>query len=145
MIKQFIVLLILSVTCCIPGKAQATRSFFYEGLLDNKPVSLYLTAQPSACGGDKDLYLGIYRYKTKERWIQLNIATDYKGHFSLTEQGFTGTMILTRTARGMEGIWISPDGGRQLKIKLSQRDLSLKEKEGLDNTLEKTNYENNDC
>jgi hypothetical protein len=127
------------------ANAQDVKSFLYEGSIDNQLVSFYVTVQGNPCGGDKDLCLGIYKYKTKDRWIQLGIATDHKGHFSLTEYGFTGVMVLQKTGAGMDGIWISPDGKKQLKVKLNIKTFTTKEKEKLDEALEKTNYENNDC
>lgn len=141
-IKLIIMLLLLSFTY---AKAQAVKYNLYRGTIDNKAVILYIESQISSCGGDREQYRAIYRYSTKSSWIQLSAETNFKGSFSMTEYNFTGVMILQKTGKDMEGIWISPDAKKQFKVKLYGQPLPPKEKEKMTQALEDTNYSNNDC
>lgn len=54
-------------------------------------------------------------------------------------------LVLKKSQNSLNGIWISPDATKQLKVKLSQQSISAKEKEELEKRLEVTHYENFDC
>jgi hypothetical protein len=45
----------------------------------------------------------------------------------------------------MNGIWISPDGKKQLKVSLTLQPLSEAEQKKMEDKLEQVNYENFDC
>ncbi|MFC3561427.1 hypothetical protein [Pedobacter jamesrossensis] len=73
------------------------------------------------------------------------MQTNDKGNFCFTEVRFTGALILKKTANGREGIWISPDGNKQLKVKLTSKKVSKLDLDELEERLEKTHYQNFDC
>jgi hypothetical protein len=43
------------------------------------------------------------------------------------------------------GLWISPDTKKQLKVELKEVRITKKEIEDYETKMEKVNYENNDC
>ena len=53
--------------------------------------------------------------------------------------------ILQKTKDGFNGIWISPDTKKQLKVELKKEILTEKEKQIYEEKFEKVNYENYDC
>lgn len=124
--------------------AQQTPAWLYKGTIDNKAVTFYVTTQADPCGGNEH-YMGIYKYGNAKKWILLTAHTDYKGNFNYTEHLFTGTMILQKTDTGMNGIWISPDGKRQLKVSLSAQQMLPDEKGKMESIYQDTVYENDDC
>ncbi|WP_316804168.1 hypothetical protein [Pedobacter nototheniae] len=138
--KILFILLMLS----FGAKAQKSSSKLYKGTIDSKPVTLYLKENENPCGGFEN-YMAIYRYGKNTPWIQLLPETDGKGNFTMPEFRFTGVMILQKTSNGMQGIWISPDGKRQLKVILNVQPLPKQQKDVMEDALEKTNYGNYDC
>lgn len=124
--------------------AQETKKDFYQGTVDNRPVRFYLKQHPNECGGD-DTYQAIYQYGKGKKWILLLNQNDTNGNFCFTEARFTGVLILKKTTNVLEGVWISPDAKRQLKVKLTKQKISKIEMEELEERLEKTHYENFDC
>lgn len=116
----------------------------YKGSVDNRPVTLYLKRMANECGGN-DTYMAMYRYDKKSNWLQLNVETNARANWCLTEIGFTGVMILKSGTKIMNGIWISPDGKKQLKVSLKQQPLSEPEQKKMEDKLEQVNYENYDC
>lgn len=124
--------------------AQQTPSWLYKGTIDNKAISFYVTTQQDPCGGNEH-YMGIYRYGNAKKWILLSAETDYKGNFNYTERKFTGTMILQKSDTGMTGIWISPDGKRQLKVALSVQKMAPDDRGKMETIYQDTVYEYDDC
>jgi len=124
--------------------AQEIKQYFYQGTIDNRPIRLYLKQLPNNCGGS-DIYEAIYQYGKGKNWIELLNQNNDKGNFCFTEIRFTGVLLLKRTDHHLDGIWISPDGKRQLKVLLSQQNINAKEIEELEERLERTHYENFDC
>lgn len=137
-------ILFILLTLSLGVKAQKSSSKLFNGTIDNKQVTLYLKESENECGGF-ETYMGIYRYGKSATWIQILPETDGKGNFTMPEYRFSGVMVLQKTAAGMQGIWISPDGKRQLKVILNIQPLSKQQKELFEDALEKTNYENYDC
>jgi hypothetical protein len=139
-------ILLLSVVSCFTLAAQDVKSTLYKGTINSRPVTLYLKQEPNPCGGETGLlYQGIYRYGAGKEWIELGVSTNGKGNFVMTEFKFTGVMILNKKAATLEGIWISSDGKTQLNVILKQQVLSDKQKEEMEEDLEKTHHENYDC
>ena len=124
--------------------AQEIKRYLYQGTVDNRAVRFYLKQLPNNCGGS-DIYESMYQYGKGKNWIELLNQTDEKGNFCFTEIRFTGVLILKKTAKGMTGIWISPDMKRQLKVNLTLQKLSATEIEEFEKRLEVTHYENFDC
>ncbi|WP_316765005.1 hypothetical protein [Pedobacter aquatilis] len=124
--------------------AQEIKQYFYQGTIDNRLIRLYLKQLPNNCGGS-DIYEAIYQYGKGKNWIELLNQNNDKGNFCFTEIRFTGVLLLKKTDHHLDGIWISPDGKRQLKVLLSQQNINAKEIEELEERLERTHYENFDC
>ncbi|QWF17188.1 hypothetical protein [Lysobacter capsici] len=127
----------------------ATTTTLYKGRVGERPVSLYLKSEPAPCGGDRRLISAIYRYDGVSKWLLLQATDDRKGHLALVESGLgtgvTGAMMLTDKSGMLKGKWISPDGERLLPVQLSKTPVGKAEREKLDDQLERTVYENNDC
>ena len=89
----------------------------------------------------------MYRYDKSKKWIQLNITQNKKkeNEFVLVEHGFSGVLILKKTGNTFTGLWISSDAKKQLPVDLKEATMTKKELENFEKTLEKVNYENNDC
>ncbi|RYZ46655.1 MAG: hypothetical protein EOP49_22980 [Sphingobacteriales bacterium] len=136
-----IAMLLITITTTF---AQKVKSTLYKGSIDNMPVTLYLKTIPNECGAP-DNYMAMYRYDKKSNWLQLEVATNEQHNWCMTEVGFTGVMILKTAAQTATGIWISPDGKRQLKVSLKQQPMADPEQKKMEDKLEQVNYENNDC
>lgn len=142
--KLFFVLVAL---LCSSGlfAQQPVQGQLYKGTIDGKmAVTMYVKLLENNCGGDP-AYMGMYRYNGKSNWLQLNIDYNEKDSYIFLEHGFTGLMMMKKDKDGFKGTWISPDGSRQLKAVFKKAALTPAETEQYEQTLEKTNYENNDC
>jgi iron uptake system EfeUOB component EfeO/EfeM len=118
----------------------------YEGKIENSEIILYLKIAESGC---PNVYAeGIYRYKSNKskEWILLKIVfSEQKNQFTLVEHSNTGILILKRGNAKFDGIWISPDGKKQIKVELKKVKVTPKQLEQLEKNLEQENYEANDC
>lgn len=143
-------ILLLSVFCvfiCVESKAQSTKSNLYKGTIDGKiSVTFYIKEEENPCTGDL-MYTSMYRYDKSGSWIQLDITQNQKNvsQFILVEHGFSGVMILKKSETNFNGLWISPDTKKQLKVDLKQVRMAKKEIETYENKMEEVNYQNNDC
>jgi len=52
---------------------------------------------------------------------------------------------LKKIENTFSGLWISPDTKKQLKVELKEVSMTKKELTDFEKTMEKVNYENNDC
>jgi len=127
----------------------ATATTLYKGRVGERAVTLYLKSEPAPCGGDRRLISAIYRYDGVSKWLLLQATDDRKGHLALVESGLgtgvTGAMMLVDKGGTLRGKWISPDGERLLPVQLSKTAVGKAERDKLDDQLERTVYENNDC
>jgi hypothetical protein len=124
---------------------QSSNAYLYRGKIDGKiSVTMYLKSEDNSCN-TKLNYQGMYKYNSVSNWLQLDISQNEKDQFILTEYGFTGVLILQKTKDGFNGIWISPDTKKQLKVELKKEVLKEKDKEMYEEKFEKVNYENYDC
>jgi hypothetical protein len=143
--KKTIVLFSLFMVGCLATIAQNKNYILYKGTMDGKlPITMYVTSADNECNADL-LWRGMYKYDKLSKWLQLDITTNESNQFSMVEYRFTGAFILQKTPSGISGIWISPDGKRQLKVNLKEIPMKAAEREKYDDLLEKLNYENNDC
>lgn len=124
--------------------AQQTPTWLYKGTIDNKAITFYVTTKADPCGSDEH-YMGIYKYGNSKKWILLDAQTNYKGNFCYTEKKFSGVMILQKTDSTLNGIWISPDGKRQLKVELTVQKMTPDEGRKLETIYQDTVYEYDDC
>lgn len=131
----------------IATKAQSAKSMLYKGNIDGRiAVTFYIKEEENPCTADI-MYTSMYRYDKSGSWIQLDITQNKKNEsqFALVEHGFSGVMILKKEGVNFNGIWISPDGKKQLKVTLKEVRMTKKETESYEDKMEKVNYENNDC
>jgi hypothetical protein len=140
-LRIIMALLLLQSGISYAGKESAK---LYKGTLDKMQVTLYLKTMANECGG-YDIYMAMYKYDKKSEWLQLDIHSNEKSDWCMTEIGFTGVMVLKSGEKVMNGIWISPDGKKQLKVSLIQQPLSETERKKMEDKLEQVNYENFDC
>jgi len=137
----------LVILCCgrlLYGQG-GTTGILYKGFIDGRmPVTLFLKPYTNACNAEIN-YQAMYRYERRSQWLQLYITTNEADNFACIEHGFTGALILKKEKEQLDGIWISPDGARQLKVKLKQVPLSAPEEQEYEKTLDQINYEHNDC
>ncbi|MGO1070299.1 hypothetical protein [Lysobacter sp. CA199] len=121
----------------------------YTGRVGARAVTLYLKSEPLPCGADRRLLSAIYRYDGASKWLQLQASADRKGHLALVESGLgtgiSGAMMLSEKDGRLRGRWISPDGERLLPVELRKAALPEKKREQMEDALEKTQYDNNDC
>ena len=124
---------------------QNTNSYLFKGKIDGKmPITMYLKSEDNSCT-TKLNYQGMYKYNGVSNWLQLEISQNDKDQFIFTEYNFTGVLILQKTKDGFNGIWISPDTKKQLKVELKKEILTEKEKQIYEEKFEKVNYENYEC
>jgi hypothetical protein len=127
--------------------AQKSASTLYKGTIDEKfPITVYIKTEDHPCTADL-MYTSMYRYNKSKNWIQLDVTQGKKkeNEFIMVEHGFSGVLILKKTGNIFTGLWISPDTTKQLKVELKETSMTKKEIESYENTMEKVNYENNDC
>lgn len=122
-------------------------STLYKGTVDGKiPVTVYIKTEENPCTADL-MFTSMYRYNKSNNWIQLDITQNKKkeNEFVLVEHGFSGVLILKKTGNTFTGLWISSDAKKQLPVDLKEAAMTKKEVENYEKTMEKVNYENNDC
>lgn len=142
--KLLLLLNIIFVFISVDSKAQSAKSTLYKGTIDGKiSVTFYITEEESPCTGDL-MYMAMYRYDKSGSWIQLDI-TPNQNQFVLVEHGFSGVMVLKKSETNFNGLWISPDTKKQLKVELKQVRLTKKEIENYETKMDEVNYQNNDC
>ncbi|KAF2333422.1 hypothetical protein [Flavobacterium nitrogenifigens] len=144
---------IFFVTICfsflnqLSAQSQTSASNLYKGTVDGKtPITVYIKIEENPCTADL-MYTSMYRQNKSKNWIQLNVTQNRKkeNEFVLVEQGFSGVLILQKSGDSFTGLWISPDAKKQLKVDLKEASMTKKELENFEKTMEKVNYENNDC
>lgn len=129
------------------AQSQPPVSNLYKGTVDGKtPITLYIKTEENPCTADL-MFTSMYRYNKSNNWIQLDITQNRKkeNEFVLVEHSFSGVLILKKTGNTFTGLWISPDAQKQLKVDLKEASMTKKEIENFEKTMEKVNYENNDC
>lgn len=119
----------------------------YVGTIDGKiNISFYLKIEETGC--PKVIASGIYKYTDNKNgnWILLDTTFSEKAQqYTFVEHYNTGLMLLKRNTNNLQGLWISPDGKKQLKVSLKKIKLAKAEIEKMEDELEKANYNANDC
>jgi len=119
----------------------------YVGTIDGKiNISFYLKIEERGC--PSIIASGIYKYTDNKsaNWILLDTTFSEKAQqYTFVEHYNTGIMLLKRNSENLQGLWISPDGKKQLKVNLKKIKQSKAEIEKMENELEKANYSANDC
>ncbi|WP_123845288.1 hypothetical protein [Chitinophaga lutea] len=145
-------LLWIILTCLLASlQAHAQEGgtpYLYKGTVDGKlPVTMFLHAVPSECSGEM-IYQGIYRYdKTAEpdNWLLLNIDHNGKNQFVMVETGFSGVLVLRKVGDTLTGIWLHPDGQKQMKVELKKKPVTEGQAEKYMNELDAANERDHDC
>ena len=144
--KLNLIAFLLLITNFTFGQDSILSQELYEGKLGTKDITLYLKIAEDGC---PSVYAsGIYKYKQNktDNWLLLNIIfSETKNQFTMVEHYNTGVLLLTRNEGTLKGIWISPDGKKQLEVNLSKSKISTQEIEKLEDKLESENYSANDC
>lgn len=131
----------------LSAQSQTSVSNLYKGTVDGEtPITVYIKTEENPCTADL-MFTSMYRYNKSNNWIQLNITQGKKkeNEFVMVEHGFSGVLILQKNGNTFTGLWISPDTKKQLKVDLKEAAMTKKEIENFEKTMEKVNYENNDC
>lgn len=131
----------------LSAQSQTSASNLYKGTVDGKtPITVYIKTEDNPCTADL-MFTSMYRYNKSKNWIQLNVTQGKKkeNEFIMVEHGFSGVLILQKNGNTFTGLWISPDTKKQLKVDLKEATMTKKESENFEKTMEKVNYENNDC
>ena len=119
----------------------------YVGTIDGKiNISFYLKIEETGC--PSIIASGIYKYTDNKdgNWILLDTNFSEKAQqYTFVEHYNTGIMLLKRNPDNLQGLWISPDGKKQLKVYLKKIKLTKAEIEKMEDELEKANYNANDC
>ncbi len=119
----------------------------YEGKINGKiEIELYLKVLENGC---PTVYSeGIYNYKSNKNkeWILFDINfSETKNQFIMVEHYHTGLFILKREKNQLNGLWISSDAKKQMKVELTKVKSNNKQIEILEKALDKENYDANDC
>lgn len=119
----------------------------YVGTIDGKiNISFYLKIEETGC--PSIIASGIYKYTDNKsaNWILLDTTFSEKAQqYTFVEHYNTGIMLLKRNSENLQGLWISPDGKKQLKVNLKKIIQSKAEIEKMEDELEKAKYSANDC
>ena len=144
--KVYAIAFLLLVTNVTFGQDTIISQELYEGKLGTKEITLYLKIAEDGC--PRVYASGIYKYKQNktDNWLLLDIIfSETKNQFTMVEHYNTGVLLLTRSGGTLKGIWISPDGKKQLEVNLSKSKISTQDIEKLEDKLEQENYSANDC
>jgi len=119
----------------------------YLGTIDGKiNISFYLKIEETGC--PKVVASGVYKYTDNKagNWILLDTTFYEKAQqYTFVEHYNTGIMLLKRDNDSLQGLWISPDGKKQLKVSLKKLKPTKAEIDKMEDELEKANYNANDC
>lgn len=119
----------------------------YQGTIDGKiNISFYLKIEETGC--PKVVASGVYKYNDNKagNWILLDTTFSEKNQqYTFVEHYNTGIMLLKRGDDNLQGLWISPDGKKQLKVSLKKLKPTKAEIDKMEDELEKANYNANDC
>ncbi|MEG1591913.1 hypothetical protein [Chryseobacterium sp.] len=144
---KIITTLFLSFSSLAINAQQILKQEKYTGTIDGKiNISFYLKIEETGC--PSIIASGIYKYTDNKtaNWILLDTTFSEKAQqYTFVEHYNTGIMLLKRNSETLQGLWISPDGKKQLKINLKKIKQSKAEIEKMEDELEKANYSANDC
>lgn len=144
---KIITTLILVFSSLILNAQQILAQEKYVGTIDGKiNISFYLKIEETGC--PNVIASGIYKYTDNKsgNWILLDTTFSEKAQqYTFVEHYNTGLMLLKRNSDNFQGLWISPDGKKQLKVNLKKIKQTKFEIEKMEDELEKANYNANDC
>lgn len=141
--RRLLVLLALITFLGSTAYAQSEASWLYKGKVGTAQVTMYIKEYVGC--GNKNTYLGMYRYDNKSKWLLLYIENKAMTNWCLTEADFTGVLLLDKSANKMDGIWMSPDHKKQLDVKLQIQYPAKDERAELTEQLDRILSDNSDC
>lgn len=143
------IIALLCILCTISSIAQddILSQEYYEGVInDDIEVSMYLKIAEDGC---PRVYAdAIYSYKNNEEnnWILLTSTfSGERKQFTFVEFYNTGILLLTKEGNSLNGLWLSPDGKKQHKVKLTKVKVDNAKIESLEEILEQEHYYAYDC
>ncbi len=144
--KNLFLFLTLSITSLTYSQTIHFQEY-YEGTLDSKTkIFFYLKVAQDGC---PSTYVhAIYKYANNKNndWILLDTTfSEEKQQYTLVEHYNTGLFLLKRQNGKLFGLWISPDGKKQLKVNLTKTKVSKTKIDSLEKQLEQEQYEAHDC
>ncbi|MFJ1321905.1 hypothetical protein ACILDT_02720 [Capnocytophaga canis] len=118
---------------------------YYEGTIGTDlKVGLYLAIKETGC--PNTYAQAYYKYEKSSERILLSAYMDFnEERFTFVEFGNTGILLLHRKGETLEGLWIAPDGKKQLKVTLKALPQSEKSYERMEDHYERLHYESHDC
>lgn len=143
MLKRLVFVLLFATAFTQSSQAQDRPSWLYKGKIGTYPVTLFIR-EFEGCSDDQS-YVGMYRYDNKSSWLLLYIEQKDKKHWCLTEDDFSGVLLLDMSSIKMEGIWISPDRKRQLDATMNVQYPTREERAELSERLEQLMLEVSGC
>lgn len=141
--KSLFALLFFSVLITNKIWSQKQVDKVYQGKMDKYTITLFLREEISGCGPSS--FTGMYKYDNLSKWLFFEISDDEETRLVCVEAGITGILSLKKIGKILEGFWISPDGNKKLKVKLIEKPSDKTQLKKLSDTLDKLNYEMNDC
>ncbi len=88
----------------------------------------------------------MYKYNKNDSWILLNATfSEEKQQYTFVEIFNTGILLLKKEKNNFNGVWISPDGKKQLEVKLNKKQVNKKKIDALENKFTDIQYEATDC
>ncbi|MFK8269725.1 hypothetical protein [Capnocytophaga stomatis] len=118
---------------------------YYEGTIGGDlKVGFYLSIKETGC--PRTYAEAYYKYEKSNERILLESFMDFnEERFTFVEFGNTGVLLLHRKGDTLEGLWIAPDGKKQLPVKLKALPQSPKSYERMEDHYERLHYESHDC
>lgn len=119
----------------------------YEGTISKDiKVSFYLKMEEDGC--PRTVASAIYKYNSNkfDQWILLETTfSEQKQQYTFVEFHNTGLLLLQKEKNQLKGLWISPDGKKQLPVILTKVKATKDQIEKLEDSLEKSHYDAYDC
>lgn len=145
--KKIITILFVLFSLNLIAQDEIISQEYYEGSINgNIEIALYLKIAENGC---PNTYAeSIYQYKKNEsnQWILLETSfTKEMNQFTFVELFNTGILLLNKESASLNGLWLSPDGKKQLKVVLKKVAIDKNKIEHLEDQLEETYYNANDC
>lgn len=141
--KKLLIFGLLFFSILSVSAQEERKTYLYKGFVDTRPVTMYLVETTDGCPSTH--FTAIYKYDKVSNWLLLDITDLNDKKFMMVEQELTGVLSVSRSGNQINGVWISPDGKRVLKVSLKETGFTSKDRETYEDQLERTTYNYNDC
>lgn len=119
------------------------KTYLYKGFVDTRPVTMYLVETTNQC--PSTYFTAMYKYDKVNNWLLLDITDLDDKKFMMVEHELTGVLSVSRSGNQINGVWMSPDGKRVLKVSLKEAGFTSKDRETYENKLDQIMYDYHDC